>query len=217
MIEPPKIRVQKGWVICYTGDGKGKTTAALGLCVRATGYNLRTLIWQFIKGSWKYGELEGIKHLAPYVELRQKGEGFVGIVDDKKPREVHRQAALRALEEVKGEIASGEWNIVILDEIFVGCQLKFLTADDLLELIAVKPAARHVRTRQSQLGRQQPFGRPARAGSPRGRRLGDGDERDQTPLSEGRTGAKGGRLLNTGVHVLSTRRHVCATLCTLCL
>ena len=144
MSEPPKIRVQKGWVICYTGDGKGKTTAALGLCVRATGYNLRTLIWQFIKGSWKYGELEGIKHLAPYVELRQKGEGFVGIVDDKKPREVHRQAALRALEEVKGEIASGEWNIVILDEIFVGCQLKFLTADDLLELIAVKPATVHL-------------------------------------------------------------------------
>ncbi|MFH1605454.1 MAG: cob(I)yrinic acid a,c-diamide adenosyltransferase [Pseudomonadota bacterium] len=144
MIDPPKIRVQKGWVLCYTGDGKGKTTAALGLCVRATGYNLRTLIWQFIKGSWKYGELEGIKRLAPYVELRQKGEGFVGIVDDKKPREVHRKAALAALAEVKGEITSGQWNIVILDEIFVGCQLGFLTAGDLLGLIAVKPPDVHL-------------------------------------------------------------------------
>ena len=91
---PPKIRVQKGLVICYTGDGKGKTTAALGLALRATGYNLRTLIWQFIKGSWHYGELDGLKLLAPYVELCQKGEGFVGIVDDKLPREVHRKAAL---------------------------------------------------------------------------------------------------------------------------
>jgi cob(I)alamin adenosyltransferase len=144
MIDPPKIRVQKGLTICYTGNGKGKTTAALGLCVRATGYNLRTLIWQFIKGSWHYGELDGIKRLAPYVELRQKGEGFVGIVDDKKPREVHRKAALAALEEVKGEITSGEWNIVILDEVFVGCQLKFLSADDLLAVIATKPANVHL-------------------------------------------------------------------------
>jgi cob(I)alamin adenosyltransferase len=144
MIDPPKIRVQKGLVLCYTGNGKGKTTAALGLCVRAAGYNLKTLIWQFIKGSWHYGELDGIKRLAPYVELRQKGEGFVGIVDDKKPREVHREAALKALAEVKSEISSGQWNIVILDEIFVGCKLGFLTADDLLELISVKPADIHL-------------------------------------------------------------------------
>jgi len=144
MIDPPKIRVQKGLVLCYTGDGKGKTTAALGLCVRATGYNLRTLIWQFIKGSWKYGELEGIKRLAPYVELRQKGEGFVGIVDDKKPREVHRKAALAALEEVKSEIVSGNWHIVILDEIFVGCQLGFLSAGDVMTLIASRPSNVHL-------------------------------------------------------------------------
>ncbi len=142
--ESPKITVRKGLVICYTGDGKGKTTAALGLCIRATGYNLRTLIWQFIKGSWHYGELDGIKRLAPYVELRQKGEGFVGIVDDKKPREVHRQAALDALNDVKTEIASGRWDLVILDEVFVGCQLGFLSARDLLDLIAQKPAGVHL-------------------------------------------------------------------------
>ena len=144
MTDAPKIKVQKGLVICYTGDGKGKTTAALGMCVRATGYNLRTLIWQFIKGSWHYGELEGIQRLAPYVELRQRGEGFVGIVDDKKPREVHRQAALGALKDVKEEISSGRWNIVILDEVFVGCQLGFLTAGDLLDLMAAKPANVHL-------------------------------------------------------------------------
>lgn len=141
---PPKIRVQKGLVICYTGDGKGKTTAALGMAVRSVGYHLRTLIWQFIKGSWHYGELDGLKMLAPYVELRQKGEGFVGIVDDKLPREVHRKAALDALEEVKGEITSGKWDIIILDEIFVACQLGFLTGPDLVALINNKPDNVHL-------------------------------------------------------------------------
>lgn len=143
-MDEPKIRVRKGLIICYTGNGKGKTTAALGMAVRATGYNLRTLIWQFIKGTWKYGELDGLKLLAPYVELRQKGEGFVGIIDDKQPREVHRRAARAALAEVRGEIASGKWHLVILDEIFVGCQLGFLTADDLLELMAEKPSGVHL-------------------------------------------------------------------------
>ncbi|MEW5701198.1 MAG: cob(I)yrinic acid a,c-diamide adenosyltransferase [Candidatus Zixiibacteriota bacterium] len=142
--DPPKIKIRKGLVICYTGNGKGKTTAAIGMAVRATGYNLRTLIWQFIKGSWHYGELDGLKLLAPYVELRQKGEGFVGIVDDKLPRDVHRAKALAALDEVKGEITSGNWDLVILDEIFVGCQLGFFTADDLLQLLAAKPATVHL-------------------------------------------------------------------------
>jgi cob(I)alamin adenosyltransferase len=81
------------------------------MAVRSVGYHLRTLIWQFIKGSWHYGELDGLKMLAPYVEVRQKGEGFVGIVDDKLPREVHRKAALDALEAVKGEITGGKWDI----------------------------------------------------------------------------------------------------------
>ena len=142
--DPPKIRIRKGLVICYTGDGKGKTTAALGMAVRAAGYNLKTLIWQFIKGSWHYGELDGLKLLAPYVELRQKGEGFVGIVDDKLPLEVHRKAALAALAEVRTEITSGQWHIVILDEVFIACQLGFLTGDDLVQLIDAKPDDMHL-------------------------------------------------------------------------
>lgn len=143
-INDPKITIRKGIVICYTGDGKGKTTAALGMAVRATGYNLRTLILQFIKGSWHYGELDGLKHLAPYVESKQMGEGFVGIVDDKLPREVHRKAALDALSYARKEITSGQWHLVILDEIFIGCQLGFLTAGDLLQLMQEKPQNVHL-------------------------------------------------------------------------
>ncbi|HUU46535.1 MAG TPA: cob(I)yrinic acid a,c-diamide adenosyltransferase [Acidobacteriota bacterium] len=144
MADEPKIKVRKGLVICYTGDGKGKTTAALGMALRASGYNLRTLIWQFIKGSWHYGELDAVARLAPYVDIRQMGEGFVGIVDDKLPREVHREAALKALAGVREEIVSGRWHLVVLDEVFVGCQLKFLTADDILQVIAAKPAGVHL-------------------------------------------------------------------------
>ena len=144
MADEPKIRVRRGLVICYTGDGKGKTTAALGMALRAAGYNLRTLVWQFIKGSWRYGELDAVARLAPLVEIRQMGEGFVGIVDDKLPREVHREAALKALAGVREEIISARWHLVVLDEIFVGCHLKFLTADDILQLIAAKPPHVHL-------------------------------------------------------------------------
>ena len=107
MTEKPTISIRKGLVICYTGDGKGKTTAALGMALRASGYNLRTLICQFIKGSWQYGEIDGVARLAPYVTMRQMGEGFVGIVDDKLPIEVHREAARKALAAAREEIGSG--------------------------------------------------------------------------------------------------------------
>ena len=77
----------RGLVLVNTGDGKGKTTAALGTVLRAVGYGHRVLIVQFIKGSWTYGELKSIKRLEPEVEFYRMGKGFVGIVDDELPRE----------------------------------------------------------------------------------------------------------------------------------
>lgn len=129
----------RGLVICYTGDGKGKTTAALGLCVRAAGYQHRVAILQFIKGSWHYGEIDGIKLLAPYVELQTAGKGFVGIVDDKLPREEHRQAAREALGIAREKLTADKYDIVILDEIFVGVGLELITTQDILDLITAKP------------------------------------------------------------------------------
>ena len=76
-----------GLTIVYTGDGKGKTTAALGMCLRAVGYGYRVCIIQFVKGSWKYGEIDGIKRLEPEVEFYRMGKGFVGIIDDQLPFE----------------------------------------------------------------------------------------------------------------------------------
>jgi len=136
--------LEKGMVICYTGDGKGKTTAALGMCVRAAGYQMSVAVVQFVKGSWHYGEMDGIKLLAPYVEFQTAGKGFVGILDDKLPREDHIQAAKEALEIAEDKLSSGKFDIVILDEIFVGAGLNLITAQDILQLIAHKPAHTHL-------------------------------------------------------------------------
>jgi cob(I)alamin adenosyltransferase len=134
----------KGLTIVYTGNGKGKTTAALGMCVRAAGYRKKIKILQFVKGSWKYGELEGIKLLKDFVDMEQVGEGFVGIVDDNKAFEVHQKAAHEGLEHARQVIHSEEYDIVILDELNVAVDLKLVDAEAVLELVKSKPEALHL-------------------------------------------------------------------------
>jgi len=130
---------QKGLVIVYTGGGKGKTSAALGLVLRAVGYNHKVCMVQFVKGSWHYGELDSAKRLAPEFELITAGKGFVGILDDKSPREDHEKAANDTLEISKEKIMSGNFDVVILDEINYALQLKLLNLDDVIDLIKSKP------------------------------------------------------------------------------
>ena len=130
---------KKGLVIVYTGNGKGKTTAALGLSIRAVGYNEKVCIVQFIKGSWKYGELDGIKKLAPNVELYQKGLGFVGIIDDKLDKSEHIRAAGEAVKFAREMVESGKYDIVILDEINVAIHLGLIPVEELLKIIDDKP------------------------------------------------------------------------------
>ena len=131
---------QKGLVIVYTGGGKGKTSAALGLVLRAVGYNHKVCMVQFVKGSWHYGELDSAKRLAPEFELITAGKGFVGILDDKSPREDHVKAANDTLEISKEKIMSGNFDVVILDEINYALQLKLLNLDDVVDLIKSKPS-----------------------------------------------------------------------------
>ena len=130
---------QKGLVIVYTGGGKGKTSAALGLVLRAVGYNHKVCMVQFVKGSWHYGELDSAKRLAPEFELITAGKGFVGILDDKSPREDHVKAANDTLKISKEKIMSGNFDVVILDEINYALQLKLLNLDDVIDLIKSKP------------------------------------------------------------------------------
>ena len=131
---------QKGLVIVYTGGGKGKTSAALGLVLRAVGYNHKVCMVQFVKGSWHYGELDSAKRLAPEFEMITAGKGFVGILDDKSPREEHVKAANDTLMISREKIASGKFDVVILDEINYAIQLELLKLDDVIDLIKAKPA-----------------------------------------------------------------------------
>ena len=128
-----------GLVIVYTGKGKGKTTAALGMALRATGYNYKTCMIQFIKGSWHYGEMTSSKRLEPEFELTAIGKGFVGIIDDKTPHEIHQKIADEAVDISKEKILSGKYDIVILDEINYAVNLGLVSVEKVLEMIKIKP------------------------------------------------------------------------------
>lgn len=134
----------KGLLIVYTGDGKGKTTAALGMVIRAVGYKWKVCIIQFIKGSWKYGELKGIKQLEPQVEMHQVGEGFVGIIDDKKKFEEHRQAAIEGVQFSIEKLKSEEFQLVILDELNVAMQLGLVVDEELDAILAACSESQHL-------------------------------------------------------------------------
>ncbi|MBU1320481.1 MAG: cob(I)yrinic acid a,c-diamide adenosyltransferase [candidate division Zixibacteria bacterium] len=133
-----------GLVIVYTGNGKGKTTASLGMCIRAAGYKKKVKIIQFIKGSWHYGELDGIKLLSEFVDLEQMGKGFVGIIDDKEDISVHIAAAGKTLARSREVMLSGKYDILILDELNVALKLNLIKLDDVLELIRSKPESLHL-------------------------------------------------------------------------
>lgn len=128
-----------GLVIVYTGKGKGKTTAALGMALRAIGHDYKICMIQFIKGSWHYGEMSSSKRLEPEFELTAVGKGFVGILDDKTPKEAHQKIAKEAITIAKEKISSGKYNIVILDEINYAVNLGLVDVNDVLDLIKSKP------------------------------------------------------------------------------
>lgn len=119
----------------FTGNGKGKTTAALGQAMRAVGEGKNVLMIQFIKGPWKSGEDFLAKGLEPNFRLVKMGKGFVGIMGDKLPRKEHIKAAEDALAYAREEIKSGNWDIVILDEINNAVALGLLPKEKVLELI----------------------------------------------------------------------------------
>ena len=130
---------KEGLVIVYTGNGKGKTTAALGLALRATGYDMRVCMLQFIKGSWHSGELDSSKKLEPNFELVPVGKGFVGILDDNSPKEVQEKYAEEALKTCREKIFSGKYNVVILDEVNYAINLGLISVYEVIKLIKEKP------------------------------------------------------------------------------
>ena len=134
-----------GLLIVHTGAGKGKTTAAMGLAMRAWGDGLRVLILQFIKGGWTTGERHAIEVLARAegrIELRALGLGFTR--KGEKPREEHRRAAREALTMAEREITSGRWDMVILDEINYAVKFGLITEQELGALLERRPKNLHL-------------------------------------------------------------------------
>ncbi len=127
-----------GLIIVNTGGGKGKTTAALGIALRACGYGLHGVMIQFIKGSWFYGEKKSFKRLYPNFKLITLGKGFVGIIDDKLTFSEHKKAAQEALEIAKKEVQKEENDIVILDEINYAAKGKLIKVSDIIDIIKLK-------------------------------------------------------------------------------
>ena len=130
---------EDGLVIVYTGGGKGKTTAALGMALRAVGYGHKVCMIQFIKGSWHYGEMDSSKKLAPEFELVAIGKGFVGILDDTSPKEDHEKYAEEAIKVCKDKILSEKYDLIILDEINYAVNLSLINIKNVVDLIKLKP------------------------------------------------------------------------------
>ncbi len=134
----------KGLIVVFTGDGKGKTSAALGIALRAWGHRMAVSLVQFVKGAAATGESMAAERLAPEFELASLGKGFVNCFGDTTPLEEHRQAAARALEAARRRMLSGEWDILILDEISTAVSLGLLDIQDVLALIRDKPSRLHM-------------------------------------------------------------------------
>jgi cob(I)alamin adenosyltransferase len=136
----------RGLVIVNTGDGKGKTTAALGLAMRAAGNKLRVLVIQFIKGQWKTGESQSFRLLEPTVEIVRMGQGFTieRLRDKRIPMEKHELAAAEAFARASVVVRSGEYDMVILDELLGSIKAGLVQLDDVLQLIRDKPPALHL-------------------------------------------------------------------------
>lgn len=134
-------------IILFTGNGKGKTTAALGQAARTVGRGKKVLMIQFIKGPWKSGEdfIEISKREAsegeskPEFKLVKRGLGFVGILGDRLPKEEHAKAAREALKYAQSEMRHGTWDLVILDEVNVAVSLGLITEQDVLEAVEAVP------------------------------------------------------------------------------
>ncbi|MFH0727781.1 MAG: cob(I)yrinic acid a,c-diamide adenosyltransferase [Pseudomonadota bacterium] len=135
------ITMKKGLVMVFTGSGKGKTTSALGLALRSAGHGLKVCFIQFIKGSWKYGELEAVKRYADMIDFHVLGRGFTWKSDD---LEKDRAAGRDAWEFARAEIASGRYHLVVLDEFTYLLKYGMIDLQPVLEVLAGKPDHLHV-------------------------------------------------------------------------
>src|SRR5271154_1082865 len=135
--------LRRGLIIVNTGPGKGKTTAAMGTALRAVGQGMRVLMLQFLKGSWHYGELDAVRAFGDKFIMKQMGRGFVKVGGaETDPEDV--RLVEEAWAEAKQAIHSGDWDLVILDEINYAISYGMLDAANVAEALREKPEMVHV-------------------------------------------------------------------------
>jgi cob(I)alamin adenosyltransferase len=135
--------IRRGLIIVNTGPGKGKTTAAMGTGLRALGQGLRVLMLQFLKGSWHYGELDAVLAFGDKFVIKQLGRGFVK-VGGAEPDPEDMKLVDAAWAEADQAIHSGEWDLVILDEINYAISYGMLDPAKVVASLKRKPEMVHV-------------------------------------------------------------------------
>ena len=145
--------MSKGLTIIYYGNGKGKTTAAMGMAVRAVGTGFRVLVLQFIKGEWPSGERDFLKSFSELdtwsttlgtIKIKTLGRGFVKILGDQKPFTVHQEAARKGVEEAIKALQSKNYDLIILDELLSAYEEKLINLSDVEKVISKKPKNIHL-------------------------------------------------------------------------
>ena len=132
---------EKGLIIITTGDGKGKTTAALGMGIRTLGHNHKVAIIQFIKGGWEPGEALALKKFRDNLKFHACGEGFTWETQDRnKDRHLVQSSWLKALSYLKDP----NYKLIILDEIIIAIKLGYIDEDEIIKEINLRPILTHV-------------------------------------------------------------------------
>jgi cob(I)alamin adenosyltransferase len=132
---------EKGLLIVHTGPGKGKSTAAFGMALRAIGHGMRVGVVQFVKGAWSTGERTVLERFPELIEIKALGEGFTWNTAD---RERDIRAARKAFDEAKRMIADPSYALVILDELNIVLRNDYLPLDEVLDALGARPAGQHV-------------------------------------------------------------------------
>ncbi|WP_319550224.1 cob(I)yrinic acid a,c-diamide adenosyltransferase [Desulfogranum marinum] len=133
--------IKKGLLLVFTGNGKGKTTSAIGLSIRAAGNNMPICFIQFIKGSWKYGELDALKRFDDLIDFHVMGRGFTWKSDD---LEKDKALARCGWEKAKEAISSGKYKMVVLDEFTYLLKYGMLEKEEVLQVLKNKPEDVHL-------------------------------------------------------------------------
>jgi cob(I)alamin adenosyltransferase len=136
--------VRQGLVVVLTGNGKGKTTSSMGMVLRAVGHGMRVCVIQFMKGDLYSGEWDGVKLLGEQVDFTSTGKGFCGIQGNPYPHSEHRENAQDAIQLVHEKMSSKDFDLMVLDEINNGLQLKLVDLDQVLNILDNRPEQLHL-------------------------------------------------------------------------